>query len=43
MGNGSGVWKKALSDFWLTTGFLFQIALHLLVKKGEFDITSSVT
>ena len=28
-----GVCKKALSDVWLTTGFSFQIALHLLVKK----------
>ena len=31
--NWRGVWKNALSYFWLTTGFSFQIALHLLVKK----------
>ena len=30
-----GVWKKALSDVWLTTRFSFQIALYLLVKQKE--------
>ena len=33
--NWRGVWKKALSDVWLTTRFSFQIALYLLVKQKE--------
>ena len=33
--NWSGAWKKSLSDFWLTTGFSFQIALYLHVRQKE--------
>ena len=31
--NWRGAWKKALTDFWLTTTFSFQIAMYLLWNK----------